>query len=107
MDATRYTRVISKEEAEKGFVFVVKDRLPFFPLAGASFEIVQGSVVRPARIESYPCMCRGPEKPHNHYYVRYEGLCVGDQVTLRKDGKKARRYVLLVRSTAGRREFCG
>ena len=34
----------------------------------------------PARIESYACSCRGPEKPHEHWFVRVPGLHPGTDV---------------------------
>lgn len=107
MDADSYTRVVSKEEEKEGFLFVPKNRLAFFPLAGQTFDLVNGMVIRKVAMESYPCECRGPEEPHRHYFIRWEGLKEGDQITVRRDQKKAGRYLMQVRSKTARKELCG
>lgn len=107
MDTGTYTRVVSKEEEKEGYLFVLKDRLAFFPLAGQAFDLVNGAVTRKAALESYDCECRGPEEPHRHYFIRWDGLKAGDQITVRRDQKKAGRYLMQVRSKTARKEFCG
>jgi hypothetical protein len=104
---TSYDRSISAEEAREGYIMVLKDRLSFFPLPGRNFEIHSGQSTRTVRVESYHCECRGPEKPHEHYFLRWEGLKKGDRVLIQKDMRKAGRYLFSVRSRVGQREFCG
>ncbi len=77
-----YTRKVSPEEAREGYLLVEKARLSFFPPEGEEFAL-DG---RPARVESYPCTCRGPEKPHRHRLLRLEGLRAGETVELRRAG---------------------
>ncbi len=73
-----YERKISSDEAREGYVLVEKARLSFFPPAGERFEL-DG---RPAVVESYPCTCRGPDKPHEHWFIRLAGLMRGERVRL-------------------------
>lgn len=107
MNSESYSRTVSGEEARKGWLFVSKDSLAMFPGGGMRFDLQYGSSVRSVTVESYPCSCRGAGNPHRHYFIPCAGLNPGDQVTVRKDERKAGRYVLVVRSTAGQKEFCG
>lgn len=75
-----YRRRISSEEAREGFVLVEKSRLDFFPRPERSFTLVEGRASRVAKVESYPCECRGPEKPHEHWFIRRPGLVAGEDV---------------------------
>jgi len=80
-----YTRKISAKEAEEGYIFILKNKLNFFPPIGTEFEIQIDGSLREAKVESYPCACRGPELPHEHYYIRCEGLIKDDTVKVIKD----------------------
>ena len=104
---TSYDRTISAEEAKEGYVMILKDCLSFFPLAGRPFEVSSGSTARTVRVESYRCECRGPEKPHEHYFLRWNGLRKGDRILVQRDTRKAGRYLLSVRSRIGQQGFCG
>ena len=88
----QYKRRISGEEVKKGYIFILKDKLDFFPAVGKSFELKSDSVTKEARIETYRCTCRGPELPHDHYFIRWEGLRFGDKVSIEKDEKKENSY---------------
>ncbi|MHC4480431.1 MAG: hypothetical protein ACYS8K_00865 [Planctomycetota bacterium] len=79
-----YERRASAEEAREGRLMVLKSRLPFFPPLGRPFEIRQGRSSRTARVESRPCACRGPDRPHEHYCIRWPGLKAGDRMTIRR-----------------------
>jgi len=102
-----YSRTISAEEGKEGYIMVTKDRLSFFPAIGRMFDVQSGSSVRKVKIESYHCECRGPEAPHDHYYVRWPDLKKGDRVLLQKDKKKAGKYILQLHSAVAQTEFCG
>ncbi|MEX1138231.1 MAG: hypothetical protein WEB33_06195 [Bacteroidota bacterium] len=106
MNSAVYTRTVSEEEAAEGYFMVLKDHLAFFPV-GSSFELARGASSRKSEVESRPCTCRGGDKPHRHYFVRCDGLRAGDRITIRKDAKKPRRYVMQVRSVVAQQEFCG
>lgn len=107
MNSNVYTRTISHEEASDRWFMVLKDSLAFFPLEGLPFDLVKGSTAMKSRVESMPCMCRGEDKPHRHYFIRSEGLKEGDTITIRKDARKANRYLMQVRSAVAQRGFCG
>ena len=66
-----------------------------------------GRTIQKARLESYHCECRGPEAPHDHYFVRWDDLKKGDQVVVRRDEKKAGRYILQLKSAVGQKGLCG
>lgn len=71
-----YRRKVSGEEARHGHLLVERRRVRFFPPPGEEFDL-EGL---PTRVESYACSCRGPEKPHEHWYVRVPGLRPGEEV---------------------------
>ncbi|HLE33259.1 MAG TPA: hypothetical protein VJB38_11695 [Bacteroidota bacterium] len=102
-----YSRTISPDEEKKGYFFVLKDRLSFFPLVGRVFELQSGKSVRKVKLESYHCECRGPEAPHDHYFVRWEDLKKGDRILVQRDAKKAGRYVLQLQSSISQKSNCG
>jgi len=77
-----YRRGPSHEEAQEGYLLVEKAKLAFFPPEGEPFEL-DG---REASVESYPCTCRGPEKPHRHWLVRVGGLRQGEVVEVMREG---------------------
>jgi hypothetical protein len=91
-----YARKISPEEARGAYVMVVKNELPFFPHRGETFQLVHDNKLSMARVESYPCTCRGPELPHVHYFIRFKGLRGGDRVEFRRDLKIADRYTVKI-----------
>lgn len=82
--ATVYSRKISKKEAENDFIFILKGQLSFFPELGTIFELEESNLSREVKVESYHCTCRGPEKPHEHYFIFWEGLEAGDEVEIIK-----------------------
>lgn len=89
-----FSRKISAEEAKKGHIFILKDQLSFFPPRGKSFKLCVGDQEKEVFIESYRCTCRGPELPHDHYFIRWEGVRFGEKITVAKDEKLADRYHL-------------
>ncbi|MCC7363460.1 MAG: hypothetical protein IT303_03740 [Dehalococcoidia bacterium] len=80
-----YTRRVSTEEAREGYLMVEKARLAFFPAEGKPFELAGTG---PAKVESYACECRGPDKAHRHWFIRLAGLVRGATVTIRRDGDR-------------------
>jgi hypothetical protein len=85
-----YARRVSSEEARAGYILILNSRLSFFPPVGSPFRMKHGSTARKVKVEAIPCTCRGPERPHEHYVIRWSGLKKGQAVTVRKDGS----YVL-------------
>jgi hypothetical protein len=92
-----YSKKITSEEAQKRFVLVLKDRLSFFPVEGKTFRLIHNGTPKKAKVESYPCRCRGPDEPHSHYFVKTSGLKAGDRVTIQRDTKGTTRYLLQVK----------
>lgn len=88
MDANKiYSRKITSTEAQKGFIFILKNKLSFFPPNGIAFELMNDEVSMEVEVESYPCTCRGPERPHEHYFIRWMGLESGDKIEITKKSK--------------------
>ncbi len=92
----QYKRRVSSEEAKKGRIFILKDKLDFFPSIGKPFELLSGGKKKESRVETYRCTCRGPELPHDHYFIRWEGLKFGDKVLIKKDEKEENKFELSV-----------
>ena len=84
MSRSVYSRKISSKEASKNFIFILKNGLSFFPTHGEKFELANGDLSREVKVESYPCICRGPEKLHEHYFISWNGLETGDEVEITK-----------------------
>lgn len=82
---TTYSRKISAKEAKLGFIFVLKNKSSLFPPMGIRFILVNGDSPWEVELESYPCTCRGPDKPHEHYFIRWNGLKTGDKVKISKE----------------------
>jgi hypothetical protein len=93
---TTYLRRISREEAETGRFMVLKSALAFFPTVGETFVVSDGETVRETAVEAVPCTCRGPEKPHEHYFVPWPGLTRGAAIEVAPDLEPGR-YVLTTR----------
>ena len=88
-----YSRKISSKEAQKGFIFILKNKLSFFPSLESEFILNENNSPREVKIESYPCTCRGPDKPHEHYFIRWDGLNTGDKIKITKEGDN---YILQI-----------
>jgi hypothetical protein len=92
-----YSRKVSSEEAREGYLLVLKNKLQFFPPLGKKFDLAQNDAIGKARVESYPCTCRGPDLPHEHYFIRWKGLRPKDRVEIREDPERRGRYVIKIR----------
>jgi hypothetical protein len=82
-----YSRKISSKEAGSAFIFILKNKLPFFPPLGDSFELANDEISKEVKVESYPCTCRGPDRPHEHYFICWEGLEAGDKIEITKNSQ--------------------
>lgn len=78
-----YSRRVSHEEAAEGWLLVEKAALRFFPPEGETFTVDGARVC----VESRPCACRGPDKPHRHWLLRLPGLVLGSRVSLVREGE--------------------
>ena len=64
-----YTRRLSSTELKTGFIMILKDSLKLFPKVGEKFRLrVKGKEFE-ASVTKIPCKCRGPDKPHFHWYL--------------------------------------
>ncbi len=94
MKTDDYSRKISTKEAREGFIFILKNRLNFFPKCGSNFKLIAGDLEKEVAIESYPCTCRGPDLPHEHYFIRWEGLNAGNRIKIIKESEEEDKYRL-------------
>lgn len=91
-----YSRKISSKEANNNFIFILKNKLSFFPTLGKIFVLKgEGSSCK-VRVESYPCTCRGPDLPHEHYFITWEGLKTGDKLEIRRSSSENNEYHLKI-----------
>ncbi|HEX7467420.1 MAG TPA: hypothetical protein VF324_02375 [Methanobacterium sp.] len=91
-----YSRKITSTEARKGFIMILKNNLSFFPPLGSSFELLNKGSPKTVAVESYPCTCRGPELPHEHYFIRWNGLIAGNKVEIVKYPEEDNLYNLKI-----------
>jgi len=91
-----YIRKISSKEAKEGFIMILKNKLSFFPPLGDSFYFLFDNKPQVVGVESYPCTCRGPQLPHEHYFIRWNGLKTGDKVEIEKSPEKEDSYILRI-----------
>lgn len=84
-----YKRVISKDEAEKGYILILKEFLPMFPEVDRKFYLVENRKESSVKIRAISCICRGPEDPHQHYHLFYEPLKEGEVITI-KSGERSK-----------------
>lgn len=80
----RYSRKISSKEANNNFIFILKNNLSFFPPLGEVFVLKGKNFSCKIRVESYHCTCRGPNLPHEHYFITWEGLEAGDKLEIKR-----------------------
>jgi hypothetical protein len=87
-----YSRKISKSEADNNFIFILKNKLSFFPILGEDFILKSDDLSYKVKIESYPCTCRGPDLPHEHYFIKWEELEQGNRVEIEKNSSEKNEY---------------
>jgi hypothetical protein len=102
--ARSYSRKISTEEANNGYIFILKNMLSFFPPRGTRMTLSGRETERTVGVESYHCVCRGLDLPHDHYFIRWDGMGVGDTVTITRDTKIGGTYVLVIKKPAKTRK---
>lgn len=88
-----YSRKISSKEAEKGFIFILKNKLSFFP-DDRSFELSDDNITRIVSVKSYPCTCRGPDLAHEHYYIPWDGLEPGNIIEIKRNEFNPDKYCM-------------
>ncbi|MGZ7159024.1 MAG: hypothetical protein ACXVHR_00940 [Methanobacterium sp.] len=96
MTKNGYSRKISSKEGEEGFIFILKNKLSFFPVLNQKFVLSDDKSSREVSLESYPCTCRGPERPHEHYFISWKGLIAGDIVEITKTNSDDVNYFLKI-----------
>jgi len=89
-----YSRKISSTEADNNFIFILKNNLSVFPPLGEVFVLKGAGSAHEVKVESYPCTCRGPELPHEHYFIRWEGLEKGDKLEIKRSSSENNEYHL-------------
>jgi hypothetical protein len=82
-----FKRKLSTEEAAEGYILIPKSDLGFFPPTNKIFTLVDEGKHRRAKVQSYHCECRGPEKPHEHYFLQKSGLQKWNNVEIRKNSE--------------------
>ncbi|EKQ54577.1 MAG: hypothetical protein B655_0689 [Methanobacterium sp. Maddingley MBC34] len=92
----RYSRKISSKEANNNFIFILKNNLYFFPPLGEVFVLKRDNFSCEVQVESYPCTCRGPNLPHEHYFIKWEGLETGDKLEIKRTAYKNNEYHLKI-----------
>jgi hypothetical protein len=91
-----YSRRISQEEERQGYVLVLKNRLSFFPPPGTNFSLIIDDVRRTVKVDFYSCTCRGPELPHEHYFMPWRGLKAGDRAEIYQNLRKQSAYLMRI-----------
>jgi len=91
-----YSRKISKKEAENNFIFILKKNLSFFPPLNQEFLIDNEDMLKKVKVETYPCTCRGPDLPHEHYFIKWSGLKKGAKVEIEKDPFNQAQYLIKI-----------
>lgn len=97
MAKTVYSRKISSKEADEGFIFILKGKLSFFPKLGNAFKLERSNLSKEVMVESYPCTCRGSDRPHEHYFIRWKGLNAGDKIEIMEDSENEGKYNLMIK----------
>jgi len=71
---TTYQRKLPATAAQEKNIFITKDALKLFPIVGKSFNLEVNEKEFHAHIKGKSCLCMGPDKPHEHYYLEGRGL---------------------------------
>jgi hypothetical protein len=66
-----YSRRLSLDEAQEGYILISKDVLSMFPQPGKPFAAELGEKNLEMKVDAVPCTCRGLDKPHDHYHINF------------------------------------
>ncbi|HEY4644320.1 MAG TPA: hypothetical protein VIH68_06345 [Bacteroidota bacterium] len=69
-----YERRLSLEEVRGRKVMITRDALEVFPRIGKTFTIEIGNKKFTSSIFAQPCHCRGPGKPHEHFWLNIKEI---------------------------------
>ncbi len=75
---------------------VLNSAVKRFPPVGERFTIATEGRERSTCIEAEPCTCRGPEEPHEHYFIACPGLIKGATIEIAPDADAPSRYLLQI-----------
>ncbi|MGE5415173.1 MAG: hypothetical protein ACM3UZ_00140 [Acidobacteriota bacterium] len=81
-----YRRKVSQEESRDCKLMVMKSDLKKFPPIGNTFKALLDDQPVTAQVEAVFCQCRGPQKPHDHFWLRFKENVVleaGNEVELK------------------------
>lgn len=67
-------RPVSRKTPRDGRLEITKIGAVRLGGIGDGFEIVIGDERAPARVATMECTCRGPERPHVHYFLESDAL---------------------------------
>ena len=67
--STAYIVSLSAEEARHHKIMLAKDALKIFPDVGKQFNVRYKKKAFRSSVEAEPCICRGPDEPHVHYWL--------------------------------------
>lgn len=79
-----YERKAGYEEAERSQIFILKAALKLFPPPGEHFQLEGADGIRETAIDAEDCVCRGPEKPHQHWWLPVTGISPNATVTIQR-----------------------
>jgi hypothetical protein len=65
----RYVRKLSGDEANQGYIMVMKESLKLFPKPKINFKMKVNDSLFDSQIKVVDCWCQGPKKPHVHYRI--------------------------------------
>jgi len=85
-----YIRRLTNEEKKQGFLLVEKRRLGLFPPEGDLFKVKIDGESFETTLEAIPCLCMGPDKPHEHYHIplpKLRNMPKGSSVTVTQVGR--------------------
>ena len=70
--ATTYEKSLTDGEVADKKIIITKQALKLFPKPWKDFQLTFGKESYDTHIESQSCTCMGPQKPHDHYWLRDE-----------------------------------
>lgn len=68
--STTFETSLSASEVADKKIIITKQALKVFPKPWKDFQLTIGKESFTTHIESESCTCMGPQKPHDHYWLR-------------------------------------